>query len=140
MSTPCSFTSTLILLAVEIGYLALILLVVCSIRRSYSLQDDHLDAVQDLNSLQRHLRVVRLLLIVYFPVFIVTVLTVPDLVQVCEVDARNWSTRIGWIEAFVAWCGICRVNGVLVQVANEMQQRLVVQEDDDDNVQEQEMV
>lgn len=68
-----------------------------------------------------------------------TVLTVPD-VQVCEVDAINWSTRIGWIEAFVAWCGICRVNGVLVQVANEMQQRLVVQEDDDDNVQEQEMV
>ena len=142
MSTPCSFTSTLILLAVEIGYLALILLVVCSIRRSYSLQDDwwdHLDAVQDLNSLQRHLRVVRLLLIVYFPVFISTVFTVPD-VQVCGVDAINWSTRIGWIEAFVAWCGICHVNGVLVQVANEMRQRLVVQEDDNDNVQEQEMV
>jgi hypothetical protein len=144
MPTPCAFTSTLILLAVELGYLALILLVVGSIRRSYSLQEDwwdRLDAVQDLNNLQRHLRVVRLLLIVYFPVFIVTVTAVPN-VQLCEVDMINWLTRIGWIEAFVAWCGICRVNGVLVQVASEMQQRLVVQEDDDDNdnVQEQEMV
>ena len=99
-----------------------------------------MDTVQDLNSFQRHLRVVRLLLIVYFPVFIMTVLTVPD-VQVCKVDAINCSTLTGWIEAFVAWCRICRVNGVLVQVANKMQQRLVVvEEDDDDNGQEQEMV
>ena len=99
-----------------------------------------MDTVQDLNSFQRHLRVVRLLLIVYFPVFIMTVLTVPD-VYVYEVDTVNWSTLIGWIEAFVAWCGICRVNDVLVQVANKTQQRLVIVEEDyDDKGQKQEMV
>ena len=93
---------------------------------------ERVDTIENREGLKRYLRCMRVLLAVFFPVFIVILGAIP--VQLCEVDMTNWLTRIGWLEVFASWYGIYKVNQQLRRIVHidATDYGRVFQEDGDD--------
>lgn len=129
----CSYRGSGTLASFEFVYIGLVLLCFCI--RPLSLWN-HLDGtvedlqglhVEDLQGLKNQVRFLRILLIIFFPLLMVVVLSIP--LNVCDVDNTNYLTRIGWLISIVFWFGICYLNKVLKRIVNEIDQRRVNQDD-----------